>query len=155
MRRTQKGIAMVEFAVCGAILLLAIFAVLEIAYAMYVWNTVGEAVRRGARIAAVCPINDADVLEAAILADEGSSDSPVVKGFRTANIGLAYYTSAGAGTTSYDQASYVTVSIANFNFEFVTPFVGGTLTVPPFSTTVPTESLGYMPDTGDRGCPGA
>lgn len=155
MRRAQKGIAAVEFAVCGAVLLLAIIGTLEIAYAMYVWNTVGEAVRRGARIAAVCPINDADVLEAAILADEGSSDSPIITGFSTANIDLAYYTSGGVSTTSYDEASYVTVSIANFNFEFVTPFVGGTLTVPPFSTTVPVESLGYMPDTGDRQCPGA
>lgn len=155
MRRAQKGITMVEFAICGAMLLLAIIGALEMAYAMYVWNTVGEAVRRGARIAAVCPIDNADVLEAAILADEGSSNSPIIKGFSTANIGLVYYTSAGVGTTSYDQASFVTVSIANFNFEFVTPFVGGTLTVPPFSTTVPVESLGYLPDTGDRGCPGA
>lgn len=155
MRRAQKGLTAVEFAICGAMLLLAIFGAIEMAYAMYVWNTVGEAVRRGARIAAVCPINSPDALEAAILADEGSSDSPVVKGLRTANIDLAYYTSGGVGTTSYDQASYVTVSIANFNFEFVTPFVGGTITIPPFSTTVPVESLGYIPDTGDRGCPGA
>lgn len=155
MRRHQLGTTIVEFAICGFVLLLVIFACIEIARAMFVWNTIGEATRRGARIAAVCPIDNPDILEAAMFAPEGTGTSPILKDLAAGNIAVSYYTAGGAETTSYDDAAFVNVSVSDYAFTFVLPLIGGTITVPPFSTTVPVESLGYIPDTDDRGCPGA
>lgn len=155
MRSRQQGMTTVEFAICGFLLLLAIFGCIEIARAMYVWNTIGEATRRGARIAAVCPIGSGDILETAIFAPDGTDTSPIVNDLGTGNISVTYYTSGGGTTVSYDTAAYVTVTLSNYDFTFVLPFIGGTITVPPFAATVPVESLGLIPGADSRQCPGA
>lgn len=58
MKSGQRGSTLVEFAFAGLLLFIALFAALEFARWMYLWNSMTEATRRGARVAAVCPIND-------------------------------------------------------------------------------------------------
>ena len=80
----QKGIALVEFAIVGALAILMIFAVLEIARAIFVANALTEATRRGARMAAVCPLNDPAIAQVATFNAPGAGDtSPIIKGLNT------------------------------------------------------------------------
>ena len=54
----QRGATTVEFAIIGVAMLLVLFGVIEVGRAMFVMNALGEATRRAARMAAVCPLND-------------------------------------------------------------------------------------------------
>ena len=51
MRHQQKGMYTVEFALVAALFFVLLFGVIEFARALFVWETLTEATRRGARLA--------------------------------------------------------------------------------------------------------
>jgi hypothetical protein len=51
-RRRQRGVAAVEFAICGVIFFMLVFGIIELARAMYICNTLQEVTRRAAALAA-------------------------------------------------------------------------------------------------------
>lgn len=57
----QCGIAAVEFALTASMLLLLMLGSMELSRMMFYWNTATEATRLGARIAAVCALDDAEI----------------------------------------------------------------------------------------------
>ena len=63
-RRRQGGVFAVEFAMLAALFFLFLFAMLEVARAVYLWNMVHEITRRAARGAAVADFSDAGALQA-------------------------------------------------------------------------------------------
>ena len=71
----QKGTTTVEFAVVAALLLTLLFGVIEVGRAMFVWNTLNEATRRGARVAAVCPVDHASVARVTIFGEPLGGDA--------------------------------------------------------------------------------
>lgn len=155
MRRRQQGLTIVEFVFAGSVVLVLLFACLEFSRLMYVWNALGEATRRAARVAAVCPPNHPSVLAAALLSDPGGpTDSRFIAGLSTANVSVEYLDEGGAATASIPEMAYVRVSITGFTHTLMIPFLNRTLVVPPFRTTVPVESLGYVPETDTRSCAG-
>lgn len=149
----QRGVTTVEAAIVGAVALTVLFGVIEIGRALFVWNTLAEATRRGARVAAVCPMNHLSIKRVAILSrPDGPDTSPAVPGLSTANVAVEYLQDDGSTATSYSQTHYVRVSITGYAYTLFIPFIMPTITAPPFSTTLPSESLGYVPDTGTREC---
>jgi hypothetical protein len=63
-RRHQGGVFAVEFAMLALLFFLFLFAMLELARAVYVWNMVHEITRRAARGAAVNDFSNAGALQA-------------------------------------------------------------------------------------------
>ena len=65
-RRNQRGTTVVEFAVVGLVLFTVLFALID--FSRLFWNmaALDEATRRGARVAAVCPINDPEIMQVAL-----------------------------------------------------------------------------------------
>ena len=63
-QRRQAGVFAVEFAMLALLFFLFLFAMLELARAVYVWNMVHEITRRAARAAAVADFSDAGALQA-------------------------------------------------------------------------------------------
>ena len=63
-RRRQGGVFAVEFAMLALLFFLFLFAMLELARAVYVWNMVHEITRRAARAAAVTDFSNAGALQA-------------------------------------------------------------------------------------------
>lgn len=63
-RHRQGGVFAVEFAMLAALFFLFVFALLEVARAVYLWNLVPEITRRAARAAAVADFSNAGVLQA-------------------------------------------------------------------------------------------
>lgn len=148
--------ATVEFALIGAFFLTLLLGVIEIGRAMFVWNTLGEATRRAARLAAVCPISHGSVPLAAVLsAPDGSTNSPILHGLTTANASVLYLAADGSPTTAYASARFVQVSVTGYTHTLLIPYLGGDITVPPFTTTLLVESLGYVPESDSRECFGA
>lgn len=148
----QKGIALVEFAIVGSIALLMIFAVLEISRAIFVANALTEATRRGARMAAVCPINDPAIAQVATFNAPGAGNiSPIVKYLDTSDFVLEYLDRTGnvigSPADNFQAIQYIQLRVVNFQHELLIPFANITFTMPEFSTRLPRESLG-VPRSG-------
>ncbi|WP_395403644.1 TadE/TadG family type IV pilus assembly protein [Pseudoduganella sp. UC29_106] len=61
---SQRGVVAVEFALCIIVFLMMVFATIEYARMMYLWNTQQEVVRRAARAAATADFADAGAMQA-------------------------------------------------------------------------------------------
>ena len=148
----QKGITLVEFAIVGAVAIMMIFAVLEMARAIFVANALTEATRRGARMATVCPINDPAIAQVATFNAPGAGNaSPIVNDLDISDFVVEYLGRTGnvLGNPADNFAAirYVQLRVVNFQHELLIPFANITFTMPEFSTRLPRESLG-VPRSG-------
>jgi len=154
----QKGMTLVEFAIVGALAIMLIFAVLEIARAFFVSSALNEATRRGARMAVVCPINDPAIAQVATFNVPGAGNtSPIVRDLDTTDFVLEYLKGDGTVLTSpagaeFMDIRYVQVRVVNFEHELLIPYANFTFTMPEFSTRLPRESLG-VPRSGTEPTP--
>jgi Flp pilus assembly protein TadG len=143
--RREGGTTTVEFAIVGVLLFVVLFAVIEFGRALFTMNTLTEASRRGARMAAVCPVGDPKPASVAVF-DAGNGGSAVVSGLTTANILVEYLDINGAAIASpaanFVSIHYVRVSVVGFSVALVIPTLNLTLPMSGFSTVLPRESLG-------------
>ncbi|SDZ19198.1 TadE/TadG family type IV pilus assembly protein [Pseudomonas sp. NFIX28] len=151
----MRGLYTVEFAITSLVLFVMLFGVLEMGRLYFTVNALNETVRRGARLAAVCDINDPVILRRAMFntaADSGASS--LLNNLTTANLNLVYLDANGAnvaspndlsGTGGFVAIRYVQLQVSNFNFNFLIPGFGGVFVLPVFRATVPRESLGRHP----------
>jgi hypothetical protein len=141
----EGGTTTVEFAIVGVLLFVVLFAVIEFGRALFTMNTLTEASRRGARMAAVCPVGDPKPASVAVF-DAGNGGSAVVSGLTTANILVEYLDINGAAIASpaanFGSIHYVRVSVVGFSVALVIPTLNLTLPMSGFSTVLPRESLG-------------
>jgi len=147
MRKRQEGLYLVEFAIVGGVFLLILFTLIEFGRALFVMNSLGEATRRGVRLAVVCPIGDAAIREVAIFNPSGGGgNSSMIPGLTTANVVVEYLNAAGTvigdPPANFIQIRYARVRIANFTHTFLIPFVNISRVTAGFPATLPRESLG-------------
>jgi Flp pilus assembly protein TadG len=149
-RSTQAGLTSVEFALIGTLLMVLVFGIVEFGRALFVMNMLTEAARRGARMAAVCPVGDPKPASVAVFSDTGTT-SPVVYGLTTANIVVEYLDVAGNpianAAANFNNIRYVRTRVVNFSISLMIPTIMPTLQMNGFSATLPRESLG-IPRTG-------
>lgn len=147
----QKGVTTVEFAIVGLVLLVSILGVFEVGRGFYTAAMLDEITRRGARLAAVCPVNDPAIAQLAIMNASGNSnDSSFVSGLQPAHVVVDYLDENNAvianpaDPSSFLQIQYVRARIAGFTYRVSLPFVSGlsTLTMSDFGHVLPRESLG-------------
>ncbi len=148
MRRDQAGTATVEFAIVAAVMFILVFGVIEFGRALFVANALDEGTRRGARLAAVCPVGDPLPAQATILADSDGV-SVIAPDLTTTNVAIAYLDVNGAPVA--DPAAnlaairYVRTSIVDYRQRLLIPFIMPSFLMPSFAATLPAESLGYGP----------
>lgn len=141
----QSGITVIEFTILASVLLLLLFAVIEIAIFAYSLQSMNDISRRTARIAAVCVVNDSSIKTLAL--SEGAPS-----GFVADNIDFDYLDSAGSvlgdPVTNHASIHYVRARIIDFDYGFsgILSFLGdsGLVPVPDFQTILPAESLGVL-----------
>ncbi len=116
------------------------FAVLEFGRALWVHNALTDAARRGARYAVLHSENaSTEVKNIVVYGDAAGTGNPMLPSLSTANVNVTYNNfGLNDGT--------VTVSITNYQFKFVIPIVGTTITLPSYSTTLTAESAGFIPN---------
>lgn len=140
--RNQQGTTAVEFAVVAVVLFTVLFALIDFSRLFFDLAALDEATRRGARIAAVCPINDPAITQVALF--DGMVPTLVAD-----NIAVQYLDADGnvigaPGGAGYGSIRYVRVAIQNFQLQTFIPGLTGMLPVPAFATTIPSESLGRV-----------
>lgn len=135
----ERGSTLVEFAIGATVFLTAMFAVLEFGRALWVHNALTDAARRGARYATLNTQASADqVRNVVVYGNEGGTGNPMLNNLSTANVDVEYNGFALNDGT-------VTVSITDYQFQFVIPIVGTTITMPNYSTTLTAECAGLFP----------
>lgn len=145
----QQGLSTVEFAIVAVVLFMLIFGVIEVGRAFFVASALDEATRRGARMAAVCPVNDPAIAQAAAF------DNALIPGLDTTDIVVEYLDeSAGvvpnpADPTGFITIRFVRVRVVGFQHQMFIPVVTALaqFTMPEYATMLPRESLG-IPRTG-------
>ncbi|TRW89690.1 TadE/TadG family type IV pilus assembly protein [Candidatus Methylobacter oryzae] len=160
MRNQQKGLYIVEFALVASLFFVLLFGVIEFARALFVWNTLTEATRRGARLAVVCPVDHASIANVTVFNAPGSAGaSPIVPGLNSSNVVTEYLDQTGAVTAIFNDIRYARVRIVGFQHTLLIPALlpglpSMQLTAPQFETILPRESLGAVPDgAGSTQCP--
>jgi Flp pilus assembly protein TadG len=140
-RESERGAALVEFAIGATIFLTVLFAIIEFGLLLWTHNALTDAARRGARYAVTHPQSSmADVQNVVVYGDASpaANTAPVVNGLTTDNVSVTY-TGFGLG------AGRATVSIQNYNYNFIVPLVGVRVPMPGYQTTLTGESAGLTP----------
>ncbi len=145
MKREQRGIHLVEFAITGSLFLLVMFSVLEFGRWLWVWNTLSEGTRRGVRLAAVsCPGTGIASIKNVTLGKRADGTGAAPLPDLTLNNVCVQYTDAAGGTACTVPPTQVSVSIINYRINLAIPIPGfnRTRSAPSFISTLPVESLG-------------
>ena len=152
--RTERGASLVEFAIAATVFLTVIFAVIECGRLLYTHNALQDAARRGARYATLRrPGTDAMGVQGKLAVQRmvvygdpnATSGTPVVSGLTTNDVQVNYTSTNGIQLGSRATVSITNLTTGNYKFRFAVPLIGGTITLPAYKTTLPAESLGYVP----------
>ncbi|HEX2269481.1 MAG TPA: TadE/TadG family type IV pilus assembly protein [Pyrinomonadaceae bacterium] len=135
----ERGSTLVEFAIGVTVFTTAMFGVIEFGRALWVHNALTDAARRGARYAVLHTAGDINqVKNVVVYGNPGGTGNAMLHNLSTANVSVSYNNfGLNDGT--------VTVSITNYQFQFVIPIVGTSITMPSYSTTLTGESAGLIP----------
>jgi hypothetical protein len=154
-KHKQKGAETVEFAMISMLFFAVLFAIIEFSRALFVWNALTEATRRGARMAVVCPYENDIPLNVAIFDDFVGTygSSPIITGLTPDMVNVHYYDNVHKEVNDKDkqsEISFVEVSITGYTHTLMIPLFnklwgGKPIAAPEFKTTLPTESLGVVP----------
>jgi len=139
--RYQRGITSVEFSIIGTLLFILLFGVIEFGRLLSTFTVLGESTRRAARLATVCPVNDAGITNTGLF---GS-----LPGFTSTNLSVQYLKDNGTQVTDlvgdYNSIAYVRVQVTGYTIPLAIPLINPSVTAPGFPVTLPRESLGVTP----------
>lgn len=144
--KNERGAALVEFAVVATVFLTVLFGVVEFGRFLWTHNALRDAARRGARYASIRKNDSAGIQAVKYMVVYGdpnanpSSATPVAPGLTTSNVVVEYVNYSGL-----QLSSRASVSITNYQFQFAVPLLGGTTTMPAYRTSLPGESVGFVP----------
>jgi Flp pilus assembly protein TadG len=137
--RGERGSTLVEFAIGATVFLTVMFGVIEFGRALWVHNALSDAARRGARYAVVHTEADREAVKRVVVyGDAAGGTKPLVSNLTTDNVNVAYSGFGLSGGTA-------TVTITNYQFQFVVPIVSTSIQMPNYSTTLTAESAGLIP----------
>jgi len=157
-KSAERGNTLGEFVFVAVTVFTMLRAITSGASLYFTHNALVEATRRGARFAATqaasstpgtitaCPTTNVgpsltDIRNYAIYGNTAGTGSPLVNGLQPADINVEYC-SFGVGTGA------VSVSITNYNYSIVIPFISRQIAMPAYRTTVRGESAGKLPNPG-------
>ena len=143
-RNSQKGQTLVEFALAVILFLTLLFGIIEFGRGLWTWNTIVQATRAGARYAVTAdPTNDTAIKNWVVYHNAAGTGAPVLSDLTTSNVGVIFKTNTGTdmSATRY-KSDVVQVGVTGYTFNFIVPLFGGSMTLPPFTTTLPVEGLG-------------
>jgi Flp pilus assembly protein TadG len=154
-KHEQKGAETVEFAMIALLFFAVLFAIIEFSRAMFVWNALSEATRRGARMAVICPYqspvpDNSPIKQVALFGDKGGTltTSPIIADLTPGMVNVRYLNLGGAVESNQSLIRFTEVSITGYTHTLLIPLIplwGRSVSAPEFKATLPTESLGAVP----------
>ena len=138
-KNNERGSTLVEFAIGVTVFVTVMFAVLEFGRALWAHNALADAARRGARYAVLHSSgSSAEVKNIVVYGNAAGTGQPILNDLSTGNVDVVYNNfGLNDGTVS--------VSITGYQFQFVIPIIGTTITMPGYTTTLSAESAGFLP----------
>lgn len=127
-RKSQRGVAAVEFALVAIVFFMMLIGIVEMGRVLFTWNATAEATRYGARVAVVCPKYDPAIL---------ARMQKIMPALTAENLVVTYKPN-GCSVANCQQVS---VRVQNVPVTTLIPVSAATLMVPPFTTTLPRESM--------------
>ena len=139
-KNKERGATLVEFSIAATVFLTAMFGVIEFGRALWTHNALTDAARKGARYAVVHSAADIANVKKVVVYGDTTSTKPIVDNLTPDNVEVTY-----AGFTL--DGGTVQVTIKDYDFNFVVPFVGTKIRMPKYTTTLTGESVGTVPPT--------
>ncbi|MGB0845104.1 MAG: TadE/TadG family type IV pilus assembly protein [Thiolinea sp.] len=157
--RMQQGHTTVEFALVGAVFLVLLFGIFELGRILFLWNTLTEATRRGARTAVTCPVNHPAIKRTALFNKENNNNS-ILSDMSSDDFKLEYLDSNG-NTINQPASNFMLIRFVRFSVEpangirtFI-PGINQLISPPSFATVLPIESMGLSRDNSTARCEGS
>lgn len=146
--KPAAGLSTVEFAVVGAVVFLILFGVIDVARAAFARAMLEEGARRAARLAAVCPVEDAYITAAARFAEKDWG-ARIIPNLDAGSVSVQYLDAAGAPVADleddFTDIRFVRVTVSGYEVPLFVPFLEIDYQPGPVSSTQPVESLGVTP----------
>ncbi|MFM2590091.1 TadE/TadG family type IV pilus assembly protein [Vibrio sp. TBV020] len=149
--RKQAGITIIEFTLVSSFLMMIILAIASIGYFIFSMQSVSESVRAAARMASVCQLNDSDI-------KTFISNTSYISSLAVENIEIEYLDGSSnvLATPDSEDVRFVRARATGMDYRFVSilSFLGdsGVIAMPSFETTIPSESLGLVPNDTNTDC---
>ena len=140
-RKCQRGAAAVEFALVAIVFFMLLIGIVEMGRVLFTWNAAAEATRYGARVAAVCSPDNEAILGRMQLIMPGLTADQVLVCYSDNFAGAVDSEGSCVSSCSPSTCKQVSVSIRNVQVNTAIPVSAATLVVPPFTTTLPRESM--------------
>lgn len=134
----------VEFALIAMIFLTLLIGIMEFGRWLFTLNAASEATRWGARLAAVCDKDDADIKAKMRLILKSVTGSQISVNYAPAGCALA--------TCKTVTVALVTKAVDPVNYASFTPmipFMGVAVSLPAFTTSLPLESMESTNSAGE------
>ena len=136
--KRQGGAVAVEFAMVAILFSTLLMAIVGFGHWLFTMESVAEATRAGARVAVVCDLDDSKIK------DVIKSRVPQLS-LADGQISVQYLPS---GCTKFNCAG-VQVTLTGVNYSTWVPFLATLMPVPPFTSSLPRESLESVNADGD------
>lgn len=143
-----RGASTVEFALVSLVFFMVLFGLIEVGRMAFTYNTLEEAVRRGARVGAVCPINHSGI-QTLTVGGRNDGTGYTLSGLTSEMVNVDYLGQTGAvvGNPAANVADvfFVRVRISGYQHRFLVPGLNRVFNGPVFEAVLPVESLGAVP----------
>jgi Flp pilus assembly protein TadG len=118
--RRQHGTTTVEFAIVGLLVFIVLFGAIEMGRLLFTLNTLREVTYRGARMAAICSVDNPAIARIAVFNSAGQgTNSAILPSLTTDNILIEYLLrirELGRGALWPDNDLYVTRWLNSIEF---------------------------------------
>ena len=156
LKQLQYGTTTVEFALIGFLFFLVLFGILEMGRLMFTLNSLAESTRRTARLAVVCPLDHGDIPIVGNFNQPGDSgENDYIFGMNASNLDVDYLDIDGNETATLNDIEFIRVTVIDYEYDLIIPGLSLSLSAPTFTTTLPAESLGIIPEAGNFRCFGS
>lgn len=125
----QRGVVTVEFALIAIVFFALLLAIMEFGRILFAFNSAVEATRFGARIAVVCDPNSKPMIVSKMQA--------IMPYLTTAQITVDYLPI----NCDVNTCRQVQVGVTGINYRPLIPVASLNISMPPFTTTLPRESM--------------
>lgn len=145
--RGERGVTILEFAITASVFFMMLVGI--VAGGVYFWthNALVEATRRGARYATLSQNTAiAEVRNVVVYGNPAGTGTALVPNLVPANVTVTHSVfGVGRGTVTVGICQSAANGCTPYEYNFTIPGISETIEMPPYRTTLPGESAGYVP----------
>jgi len=132
-RRTSKGDAFLEMAVCSLVFICLLLGAFDFGQFLFVHQALIERARSAARWGAINDPTDSASIKNMVRYSQSADPPSGTASYMNLTDSNVTVSNPGTGTDNY----YLTVQISGYSFVVLSPVIGGNLTGPPVTVSVP------------------